>query len=65
MINSTNDITLRCSARTRGFILEKHRGFCSSLGNGYLIRDAYSGEIVMGERYDLSAVEVRDFLNNH
>lgn len=64
MITTTNDANLRMAARRRGFILEKRRGgYCQELFDGYMIRDAFCGAIVAGERYQLSAEDVRDFLN--
>ena len=66
MIKSTHDSTLRTAARCRGFLLEKQRGNrCPELHNEYLIRDAFSGLVVAGERYQLTAQDVRDFLNQY
>lgn len=64
MITTTNDANLRAAARRRGFVLEKRRGgYCSELFDGYMVRDSFCGAIVAGERYQLSAKDVRDFLN--
>lgn len=64
MIKSTHDSTLRAAARCRGFLLEKQRGNrCPELHNQYLIRDAFSGTVIAGDKYQLTAAEVRDFLN--
>ena len=67
MINSTNDSTLRAAARCRGFLLEKRRGskYCQELFDGYMIRDAFLGSVVAGERYQLTAQDVKDFLNRY
>lgn len=44
--------------------MEKRRGsYCPELFDGYMIRNAFCGAIVAGERYQLSAEDVRDFLN--
>lgn len=64
MIKTTKDQNLRLAARRRGVILEKRRGsYCPELFDGYMIRNAFCGAIVAGERYQLSAEDVRDFLN--
>lgn len=66
MIKTTKDSNLRTASRRRGFLLQKRRhSFCPELGDGYMIRDAFSGLPVAGERYELTAEDVRDFLNEH
>lgn len=66
MIKTTNDATLREAARRRGFFLQKRRqSYCPELGDGYMIRSAFNGMPVAGERYELKAEDVRDFLNEH
>lgn len=64
MIRVASDTNLRLAARRRGFFLQKRRGsYCPELGDGYMIRDAYSGAPVAGHRYELEAEDVREFLN--
>lgn len=64
MITTINDSNLRMAAKRRNLLLEKRRGgYCQELFDGYMIRDSFSGAIVAGERYQLSAEDVRDFLN--
>lgn len=64
MVTTTNDANLRMAARRRGFILKKRRGgYCPELFDGYMVRDSFCGAIVAGERYQLSAKDVRDFFN--
>jgi hypothetical protein len=41
----------------------RDKKFAPGLGNGYMILDAYTGNIVKGHRYDMSPEAVRDFLN--
>ena len=67
MITTTKDVNLRLAAQRRGFILVKRRGkkYAPGLGDGYMILDSYSGNIVDGYRYELSPEDVRDFLNEH
>lgn len=66
MITTTNDANLRMAARRRNLLLEKRRGgYCPELFDGYMIRDGFCGAIVAGERYQLSAEDVRDFLNKY
>lgn len=63
MITTTNDANLRMAARRRNLLLEKCRGGRPAVSNGYMIRNAFNGFIIAGERYQLSAEDVRDFLN--
>ena len=64
MIESLRENNLRLAAERRGFILEKRRGKpCLEFGDGYMIRSAYNGLPVAGYRYEYSAENVRDFLN--
>jgi|AGTN01.3.fsa_nt_gi hypothetical protein len=57
---------LRRQAKRLGFIIEKSRGKLWSIDNhlGYMVRDSYSGNIVTGERYNLSLDEVDKWLND-
>lgn len=63
MVRSTGDTNLRLAAKNRGFILQKRRGFCGGLGDGYMIRNAATGETIAGVKYDLTGEDVREFLN--
>lgn len=64
MITTTNDANLRMAARRRNLLLEKRRGGCRpAVSNGYMIRDAFNDSIIAGEKYQLSAEDVRNFLN--
>lgn len=64
MVKTTNDSNLRAAARRRGFTLIKRRySYCPGLSNGYMILDSFNGLPVAGERYELSAEEVKNFLN--
>lgn len=67
MITTVKDQNLRAAAARRGYILMKRRDkkYAPGLGDGYMILDSYSGNIVSGHRYDMSPEDVRDFLNEH
>lgn len=67
LITTTKDVNLRLAAQRRGFLLIKRRDkkYAPGLGGGYMILDSYSGNIVAGQRYELSPEDVRDFLNEH
>lgn len=67
MITTLIDVNLRSAATRRGLILTKNRSrmYARGLGNGYMIRDAYTGNIVAGHKYELTPEEVRDYLNEH
>lgn len=66
MVRTTKDANLRTSARRRGFLLQKRRySYCPELGDGYMIRSALNGMPIAGERYELTAEDVREFLNQH
>lgn len=67
MITTTKSVNLRLAAQRRGFLLIKRRDkkYAPGLGDGYMILDSYSGNIVAGHRYELSPEDVRDFLNEH
>ena len=67
MITTTKDVNLRLAAQRRGFILMKRRDkkYAPGLGSGYMVLDSHSGNIVAGQRYELSPEDVRDFLNEH
>jgi hypothetical protein len=43
----------------------RDKKYAPGLGDGYMVLDAYSGNIVAGHRYDMQAEDVRDFLNEH
>ena len=65
-IATTKDSNLRTAARRRGYILQKRRRtYCPSLNYGYSIREIRTGQTVAGENYDLTAIQVRDYLNTH
>lgn len=64
MIKTNRDANLRTAARRRGFLLEKRRKtHCQGLKDGYQIRDAFSGDVISGSHYELTAEDVRNFLN--
>lgn len=67
MITTTKDVNLRLAAQRRGFLLMKRRDkkYAPGLGDGYMILDSYTGNIVAGQKYDMSPKDVRDFLNEH
>lgn len=67
MITTTKDVNLRLAAQRRGFLLMKRRDkkYAPGLGDGYMILDSFSGNIVAGHRYDMKPEDVRDFLNQH
>lgn len=67
LITTTKDVNLRLAAQRRGFLLMKRRDkkYAPGLGEGYMILDSYSGNIVAGQKYELSPENVRDFLNEH
>ena len=62
MITTTKSVNLRLAAQRRGFLLIKRRDkkYAPGLGDGYMILDSYSGNIVAGHRYELSPEDVRD-----
>lgn len=67
MITTINDVNLRLAANRRGFMLIKRRDtkYSPGLGHGYMILDLLTGNIVAGNRYELTPEDVRDFLNEH
>lgn len=67
LITTTKDVNLRLACQRRGLLLVKRRDkkYAPGLGNGYMILDAYSGAIVKGHKYELTAEDVRDFLNEN
>lgn len=65
MIYGTNDANLRMAARRRGYELEKKRySYPPYSLNGYMIRDAKTKRPVAGLKYEMSAEDVRIFLND-
>lgn len=65
-IKTTQDNNLRTAARRRGYILQKRRRtYCPSLNYGYSIREIRTGLTVAGANYELTAIQVRDYLNAH
>lgn len=64
VITTTKSVNLRLAAQRRGFLLVKRRDkkYAPGLGDGYMILDSYSGNIVAGHRYELSPEDVRDEL---
>lgn len=43
----------------------RDKKYAPGLGDGYMILDSYTGNIVAGQKYDMSPKDVRDFLNEH
>ena len=50
VITTTKSVNLRLAAQRRGFLLVKRRDkkYAPGLGDGYMILDSYSGDIVAG-----------------
>ncbi|MEA4899415.1 MAG: hypothetical protein VB115_14395 [Christensenellaceae bacterium] len=62
--NSLTDNALRKRATQRGFFLRKSRCSISLDNHGeYMVLDAFSGAVVAGERYQLTAEDVDQFLS--
>lgn len=67
MITTVKDVNLRLAANRRGYLLTKRRDtkYSPRLGKGYMILNLLTGNIVAGERYEMTPEDVRDFLNEH
>lgn len=67
MITTVKDVNLRLAANRRGYLLTKRRDtkYSPGLGKGYMILNLLTGNIVAGERYEMTLEDVRDFLNEH
>jgi len=64
-ITTTKDSCLRAAAERRGYVIVKRRDKMNTpgIGRGYMVLDQFTGTILAGQKYDLSAEDVRDFLN--
>lgn len=67
MITTTLDVNLRAAAQRRGLLLTKRRdkAYAPGLSDGYMVTNLHTGQIVAGERYQLTPEEVRDLLNKY
>lgn len=66
MITTLHDRNLRNACNRRGLILRKARATkypCPDIGDGYQILSGYNGNILIGDRFELSLEDVRDWLN--
>lgn len=64
MITSTKDSALRQAAMKKGYCLIKSRRKCDiNNRGGYMITD-FNSCLVVGEKFDFSPEDVRDFLNS-
>lgn len=43
----------------------RDKKYAPGLGEGYMILNSYSGDIVAGHKYELTPEDVRNFLNEH
>lgn len=43
----------------------RDKKYAPGLGDGYMILESYSGNIVAGHKYELSPEDVREFLNKY
>lgn len=66
-ITTVKDSCLRAAASRRGYLIVKRRDKMNAVGvgNGYMILNQFTGDILAGKRFELSPEEVRDFLNEH
>lgn len=66
MIKSINPHCLRCACERRGFLLRKTRDRLNPEWNngGYQIVNALNGKVVKGYNFEMTSVDVRNFLND-
>lgn len=66
-LTTVNDASLRSAAARRGCVLVKRRDKMNTagIGTGYMILDQFTGDILAGQKFEMSPEDVRDFLNQH